>query len=130
MLAVSFMDPVVPFILAAVFAGACVHVRVPSRRQPGGGLARLILAGGAGLLLLYGLYELSIQHEFKPENIPIRIDMPFIGPALFGLLLLGVIAYVYGLESPKGRADTGNGRGTCTQYGSRTQRPCYTRAGK
>jgi hypothetical protein len=95
------MDPLVSFMLALVFAAAYVHVRVPSRRRPGGGLARSILAGGACLWLLYGLYELSVQREFKPENVPIRVDMLFIGPALVGLSILGVIAYLYGLASPK-----------------------------
>jgi len=52
-------------------------------------------------LLLYGLYELSVQREFKPENVPIRIDMLFIGPALLGAVILGVIAYIYGLGSDK-----------------------------
>jgi hypothetical protein len=96
---VSFMDPLAPFLLAVAFAAAYLHVRVPSRRRSGGGLARLILAGGTCLLLLYGLYELSVQREFKPENIPIRIDMPFIAPALLGLMIVAVIAYIYGLGS-------------------------------
>jgi hypothetical protein len=52
-------------------------------------------------VLLYGAYELSVQREFKPENLPIRIDLLFIGPALVGLLVLGVIAYIYGLSAPK-----------------------------
>jgi len=95
------MDPLVPFLLAAAFALAYLHVRVPSRRRSGGGLARLVLSGGACLLLLYGLYELSVQREFRPENVPIRVDMLFIAPALLGLLVLGVIAYIYGLGSDK-----------------------------
>ena len=52
-------------------------------------------------MLLYGLYELNVQREFKPENVPIRIDMLVIGPALVGLVVLGVIAYVYGLSALK-----------------------------
>lgn len=95
------MDPLISFLLAVGFAAAYLHVRVPSRRRSGGGLARLILAGGTCLLLLYGLYELSVQRQLKPENVPIRVDMLFIGPALVGLLLLGAIAYVYGLSTPK-----------------------------
>jgi len=95
------MSAPIPFILAVAFAAAYLHVRVPSRRRSGGALARLILAGGACLLLLYGLYELSVQREFKPENVPIRLDMLFMAPALVGLLILGVIAYLYGLASPK-----------------------------
>ena len=98
---VRFVDTLFPFILAVAFAAAYLHVRVLSRRRPGGGLARLILAGGACVLLLYALYEFSVQRKFKPENVPIRVDMLFIGPALVGLLILGVIAYVYGLGSPK-----------------------------
>ena len=53
-------------------------------------------------MLLYGVYELSVQREFKSENVPIRIDMLFIGPALVGLLVLGVIAYICGLCAPRG----------------------------
>lgn len=103
------MGASVPFILAVAFAAAYLHVRVPSRRRSGGGLARLVLAGGACLLLLYGVYELSVQGEFKPENVPIRIDMLFIGPTLVGLLVLGVIAYVYGLSAPKVVSTLGTG---------------------
>ena len=95
------MDASIPFILTVAFAAAYLHVRVPGRRRSGGGLARSVLAGGACLLLFYGVYELSVRREFKPENVPIRIDMLFIGPALVGLLVLGVIAYVYGLGAPK-----------------------------
>jgi hypothetical protein len=64
-------------------------------------LARFVLAGGASLLLLDGLYELSVQREFKPENVPIRIDLFLIWPVLFVLLILGVLAYIYGLAPPK-----------------------------
>ena len=103
-----FMDPLVSFMLALVFAAAYVRVRVPSRRRPGGWLARLILTGGACLWLLYGSYELSVQREFKPENVPIRMDLPFIGPALVVLLVLGVVAYLYGLASPKVASVPGN----------------------
>ena len=95
------MEPSIPLVLAVVFAAAYLHIRVPSRRRSGGGLARLILAGGTCLLLLYGVYGLSVQREFKPENVPIRVDLIFIGPALVGLLVLGVIAYVYALSTPK-----------------------------
>ena len=101
MLAVSFMAASIPLVLAAAFAAAYWHIRLPSRRRSGGGLARLVLAGGACLLLLYSLYELSVQREFKPENVPIRVDMLFIGPALVGLLVLGLVAYVYGISTPK-----------------------------
>ena len=87
--------------MAVAFAAAYLHVRVPSRRRSGGALSRLILAGGACLLLLYGLYDLTVQREFKPENVPIRVEMLFKAPALVGLLILGVIAYLYGLACPK-----------------------------
>jgi hypothetical protein len=95
------MNPLVPFLLAVGFAAAYLHMRVASRRRAGGKIARLILAGGACLLLLYGLHEFSVQREFKPENTPIRVDMLFIGPALLGLVILGIIAYIYGLGSGK-----------------------------
>jgi hypothetical protein len=101
------MDPLVPFLVAVGFAAAYLRVRVPSRRRSGGGLARLVLAGGACLLLLYGLYELSVQREFKPEDVPIRVDMLLIRPALLGLVILGVIAYIYGLGSDKAPSPPG-----------------------
>ena len=103
------MEPLFAFLLAVAFAAAYLHVRVPSRRRSGGGLARLILVGGTCLFLLYGLYELSVQREFKPENVPIRVDMLFIGPALVGLLVFGVIASVYGLSAPKVESASGTG---------------------
>jgi hypothetical protein len=95
------MNPLLPFLSATAFVAAYLHVRAPSRRRSGGWLARLILAGGACLLFLYGFYELSVQREFKPENVPIRFDLRLIWPALLGLLVLGALAYVYGLVPPK-----------------------------
>jgi lysylphosphatidylglycerol synthetase-like protein (DUF2156 family) len=94
------MDPLLSLIIALVFAAAYVHVRVRSRRRPRGWLARLILAGGVCIWLLYVIYELSIQHEFKPENVPIRLDLLLLRPFLVAVLILGVIAYLYGLRSP------------------------------
>ena len=95
------MDPLVAFMSALAFVAAYFHVRAARRRRPGGWVARLILAGGACLWLLYGSYELSVEREFKAEDVPIRVDLVFIRPALVVLLILGVLAYLIGLAGPK-----------------------------
>jgi hypothetical protein len=89
------------FTIAVGFAAAFLHVRVRSRTRSAGGFIRLILAGGACFFLLCGLLEVSVQREFKPENVPIRVDLLFTVPAACVLLLAGLIAYIYGLRSPK-----------------------------
>jgi hypothetical protein len=89
-----------PLLFTLAFAAAYLHARVPSRRPPAGWLARTVLVGGACLFALYGFYELSIQRETKAENVPIRIDLMFIRPALVCLMVLGIIAYFCSLAAP------------------------------
>ena len=98
---ISFVDPLVSSILAIGFAAAYLHVGTPSRRRARGWLARFVLASGPFFLLLDGLYELSVDREFKPENVPIRVDLLLIWPALFIFLVLGALACIYGLAPPK-----------------------------
>ena len=50
--------------------------------------------------LLYGLYEVKIQREIKPESVPIRVDLLFLGPALALITVLGAAAYFVGFPRP------------------------------
>jgi hypothetical protein len=87
-------NPGLAFVPALLFIAAYIHHRVVGGRafRPG----RFVLLAAGCFWLLYALYEFSVQREFKPENVPIRVDLEFIGPALLTVTCLGVLAYLPG----------------------------------
>lgn len=89
-------DPALAFVAALLFMGGYVHHRVLG--WPGFRPARLVVLAVACVWLLYAVYELSVQREVRPENVPIRVDSALIGPALIVLSCLGGIAYLFGFS--------------------------------
>src|ERR1035441_10885759 len=84
-------NPGLAFVPVILFVAAYIHHRVLGGR--GFRPARLVVFAGGCIWLLYALYELSVQGKLKPESVPIRVDMLFIGPALLITSALAVFAY-------------------------------------
>jgi hypothetical protein len=87
-------NPGLAFVPVILFVAAYIHHRVLGGR--GFRPARLVVLAGGCIWLLYALYELSVQGKLKPESVPIRVDMLFIGPALLITSALAVFAYLFG----------------------------------
>ena len=87
-------NPGLAFVPVILFVAAYIHHRVLGGR--GFRPARMVVLAGGCIWLLYALYELSVQRELKPESVPIRVDMVFIGPALLIASVLAVFAYLFG----------------------------------
>jgi hypothetical protein len=86
--------PTLAFVPALLFVAAYVHHRLLGGR--GFRLARFVVLSAGCAWLLYALYEFGVQREFKPESVPIRVDLAFIGPVLLVVTGLGAIAYLFG----------------------------------
>jgi hypothetical protein len=71
--------PAFAFVPVLLFIAAYIHHRVLGGR--GFQFARFVLLAAGCVWLLYALYEFSVQRELKPESVPIRVDLEFIGPA-------------------------------------------------
>jgi hypothetical protein len=86
--------PVLAFVPTVLFIGAYFHHRVRSGREfrP----AHFVMLSAGCIWLLYALYEFSVQRELKPESVPIRVDLLYIGPALLVVTALGTIAFLFG----------------------------------
>ena len=86
--------PLLACMPAMFFVAAYVHHRVRGGR--GFRPARFVVLFAGCMWLLYALYELSVQQQIKSENVPIRVDLLFLGPALLAITLLGVFTYTCG----------------------------------
>jgi hypothetical protein len=86
--------PALAFVPAVLFVAAYLHHRVLGGR--GFRPARFVVLSAGCVWLLYACYEFSVQQELKPENVPIRLDLALIGPALLVVTILGAIAYLFG----------------------------------
>lgn len=86
--------PVLAFMPAMFFVVAYVHHRIRGGR--GFRPERFVVLFAGCMWLLYALYEFSVQQQIKSENVPIRVDLLFLGPALLAITLLGFLTYAFG----------------------------------
>jgi hypothetical protein len=91
-------NPGLALVPAVLFIAAYIHHRVRGGRgiRP----TRFVVLVAGSVWFLHALYEFSVQREFKPENVPIRVDLAIIGPALLVVTAAGSIAYMFGFPRP------------------------------
>ena len=87
-------NPALAFVPALLFIAAYIHRRVAGGR--GFRFSRFVLLAASCVWLIYAIYELGVQEDVKPESVPIRVDLAFIGPALMVVTVLGAAAYLFG----------------------------------
>jgi len=92
--------PVLAIVPALLFAAAYVHRRVSGGR--GFRVSRFVILSAGVVWVFYLYYELHIQQELKPEQVPIRVDLLAIYPALLIFTVLGITAYLLGFRSRSG----------------------------
>src|SRR2546423_14628972 len=92
-MALFISHPVLALLLGVLFAAAFVQ----HRRRVRFGLWRFLIFA-ALVWFAYGIYEFCIQRAIKPEDVPIRIELAIIEPALVTFTIGGVAVYVVGFR--------------------------------
>lgn len=85
---------------AVLFIAAYFHCRVAGGR--GFRFSRFAILSTGVVWILYTHYELRIQQEWRPGDVPIRVDLLLVYPTLLVVTLLGIIAYLIGFRRRNG----------------------------
>lgn len=93
--------PFLALIPAALFLTACAHSQIRIGRDSRA--SRFVMLTGAVIWMLYPVYEFRVQGELKTENVPIRADLLVVYPALLGVTVAGLGAYLFGFRRRGGK---------------------------